>query len=87
MLFLGITCVTVSNLTGFPVSEPVGAEVKDKVAVVWECPESQIDQITEFVHCFNVGVFSTEKKEPTLKYLMFFYFWIEEKKYIAENHN
>lgn len=54
--------MTVSNLTGFPVSEPMGAEVKDKVAVVWECSESQIDQITEFVHCFNVGVFSTEKK-------------------------
>lgn len=43
ILFLGITCVNVSNFTGFPVSEPVGAEVKDKVAVVWECPESQID--------------------------------------------
>lgn len=62
ILFLGITCVTVSNLTGFPVSEPVGAEVKDKIAVVWECPESQIDQITEFIHCFNVGVFPAGKK-------------------------
>lgn len=57
--------MTVSNLTGFPVSEPVGTEVKDKVAVVWEGPESQIDQITEFIHCFNVGVVSTERKKNT----------------------
>lgn len=54
--------MTVSNFTGFPVSKPMGTEVKNKVAVVWECPESQIDQITELVHCFNVGVVSTEKK-------------------------
>lgn len=54
--------MTVSNLTGFSVSIPVGAEVKDKIAVVWECPESQIDQITEFIHCFNVGVFLAGKK-------------------------
>lgn len=62
ILFLGITCVTVSNFTGFPVSKPVGAEVEDKIAVVWECPESQIDQITEFIHCFNVGVILAGKK-------------------------
>lgn len=36
----------------------MGAEVEDKVIVVWKYPESQIDQIAEFIHCFNVGVFS-----------------------------
>lgn len=50
--------MTVSNHTSFSVSETMGAEVEDKVIVVWKYPESQIDQIAEFVHCFNVGVFS-----------------------------
>lgn len=50
--------MTVSNHTSFSVSETMGAEVEDKVIVVWKYPESQIDQITEFIHCFNVGVFS-----------------------------
>lgn len=82
--------MTVSNLTGFPVSKAVGAEVKDKVAVVWERPESHIDQITEFIHCFNVGVLATEKRNTHIKILkafFFFYFWVEANKYIAENHN
>lgn len=50
--------MTVSNHTSFSVSETMGAEVEDKVIVVWKYPESQIDQIAEFIHCFNVGVFS-----------------------------
>lgn len=52
------TCVAVSHLACFPVSESMWAEVENQVIVVWKCPEPQVNQITELIHCFDVCICS-----------------------------
>ena len=57
-----LTCMTVGDPARFPESKAVWAEVEDEVVVVWKRPEPQVDQITEFIHGFDVCICSTEMK-------------------------
>lgn len=63
MMCSGRTCMTVSHPACFSVSEAMWAEVENEVIVVRKHPEPQVDQVTEFIHCFDVCICSAEIKK------------------------
>lgn len=61
-LYAELTCMTVGYPAGFSISKAMWAEVENEIVVVWKRPEPQVNQMTEFIHCFDVCICSTEKK-------------------------
>ena len=61
------TCMTVSHLACFPISEAMWAEVEDSVDVVWKGPETQINQVAELIHRLDVCICSTVTMLDTIK--------------------
>lgn len=52
--------MTVSHFAGLPVSETMWAEVENEVAVVWKCPQPEVNKIAELIYRFDVRICSPD---------------------------